>query len=174
MGDLWGRSICFPQLYFIFCYISRLRSEVVCTVPPLHRWKSEVQRHDLVHGTEVWTKTRVTAGIALHSVIHEEVSRQGPCLLLQRAKGHIFPFMSFHSPFFHSGFRLPVWLESSVIGQQFPGSCSVLQYGGNCFEPWSFREKSWKTNSTLVRKWVLGKGNDWLLWASHQLSTFNS
>ena len=40
----------------------------------------------------------------------------------------------------HSGFRLPVWLQPSIIGQKLPGSGSTLKDGGNCFKMWPFKE----------------------------------
>ena len=68
-------------------------------------------------GTESALKLRLTTSTSLPRVVHERgfPARSGP--LASKGKGHIFPFMSFHGLSFHSGFRLPVWLQSSIIGQ---------------------------------------------------------
>lgn len=68
-------------------------------------------------GTTSRLKLRLTVGTSLCSVTHEGGFPARPGPLTSKGKGHIFPFMSFHGLFFHSGFTLPVWLQSSVIGQ---------------------------------------------------------
>lgn len=69
--------------------------------------------------TESGLKLRSTASVSLHRVTREGgfPARPGPRPLPSEGKGHILPFMCFHGPLFHSGFGLPVWLWSSVIGQ---------------------------------------------------------